>query len=387
VRQTVGWRQEWVVAILYNAGHRFSTGTPSMRAVRFGFSGRSLLLAFVPALLIAAGAAQAQEPVSTPSHPAAYSLFGVEHIYQDWNNCGPATLSMALTYYTDQTIDQHIAANWLKPNYEDKNVSPWQMAAYVNTQLGSDLRAIVRQGGDLDLIKTLIANNFPVLIEEGYNPPELNQGWMGHYLMMSGYDDAAGQFITQDSFEGPNLPYSYDHINEFWRNFNRLYLVVYPAEREAELMALLGSDADEHQNWLNALEEARAEAVANPQDPFAWFNMGTNFVGLGMYGEAAVAFDQARNVGEGLPWRMMWYQFGPFEAYMATGRYQDVIDLARANLDDGGGQYVEETYYYAGLARAAMGETERAISNLDGAISFNPNFTPAREAKAELQGS
>ena len=354
-----------------------------MRAVQFRIFGGLALLALLLALIIP-GAAQAQEPVS---YPPDYSLFGVEHIYQDWNNCGPATLSMALTYYTDQTIDQHIAANWLKPNYEDKNVSPWQMAAYVNTQLGGNLRAIVRQGGELNLLKTLIANNFPVLIEEGYNPPELNQGWMGHYLMMSGYDDAAGHFITQDSYEGPNLPYTYDHINEFWRNFNRLYLVVYPVEREAELMALLGSDADERQNWVNALEEARAEAVANPEDPFAWFNMGTSFVGLEMYGEAAVAFDQARNVGEGLPWRMMWYQFGPFEAYLATGRYQDVIDLARANLDDGGGQYVEETYYYAGLARAAMGETERAISNLDGAISFNPNFTPAREAKAELQGS
>ena len=273
-----------------------------MRAVQFRIFGGLALMALLLALIIP-GAAQAQEPVS---YPPDYSLFGVEHIYQDWNNCGPATLSMALTYYTDQTIDQHIAANWLKPNYEDKNVSPWQMAAYVNTQLGGNLRAIVRQGGELNLLKTLIANNFPVLIEEGYNPPELNQGWMGHYLMMSGYDDAAGHFITQDSYEGPNLPYTYDHINEFWRNFNRLYLVVYPVEREAELMALLGSDADERQNWVNALEEARAEAVANPEDPFAWFNMGTSFVGLEMYSDAAVAFDQARNVGEGLPWRMMW---------------------------------------------------------------------------------
>jgi tetratricopeptide (TPR) repeat protein len=151
-------------------------------------------------------------------------------------------------------------------------------------------------------------------------------------------------------------------------------------------MTLLGSNADEQQNWRNALEVARAEAVANPNDPFAWFNMGTNFVGLDMFAEAAVAYDQARNVGEGLPWRMMWYQFGPFEAYMATGRYQDVIDLAQANLNDGGGQYVEETYYYAGLARAGLGETDRAVLNLDGAISFNPNFTPAREAKARIQG-
>ena len=354
-----------------------------MHGVRSLFTSLALLLI----ISIGAGALQAQETtVATGTRPANWSLNGVEHIFQDWNNCGPATLSMALSYYTDEPIDQHVAANWLKPNYEDKNVSPWQMAQYVNEQLGGNLRAVVRQGGDLETLKTLIANNFPVLIEEGYDPPGRDLGWMGHYLLMSGYDDAAGTFLTQDSYEGPNFTYTYDHINEYWRHFNRLFLVVYPQEREAELMALLGSDADERQNWVNALEEARAEAVANPTDPFAWFNMGTNFVGLGMYPEASVAYDQARNVGEGLPWRMMWYQFGPFEAYLETGRYQDVIDLARANLEDGGGQYVEETYYYGGLARAGLGETERAISNLDGAISFNPNFTPAREAKAELQG-
>jgi tetratricopeptide (TPR) repeat protein len=351
-------------------------------AAWFRFLRWPLALALVIAGL---GAVQAQDPVVV-NRPASYTLFGVEHIFQDWNNCGPATLSMALSYYTDEPIDQHLAANWLKPNYEDKNVSPWQMAQYVNEQLGGNLRAAVRQGGDLELLKTLIADNFPVLIEEGYDPPGRDLGWMGHYLMMSGYDDAAGTFLTQDSFEGPNYTYTYDHINEYWRHFNRVYLVVYPPEREAELMALLGTDADEQQNWMNALEAARAEAVANPNDPFAWFNMGTSFVGLGMHAEAAVAYDQARNVGEGLPWRMMWYQFGPFEAYLATGRYQDVIDLAQANLNDGGGQYVEETYYYAGLARAGLGETERAILNLDGAISFNPNFTPAREAKARLQG-
>ncbi|HYO88042.1 MAG TPA: C39 family peptidase [Candidatus Limnocylindrales bacterium] len=329
-------------------------------------------------------ALHAQE--STASRPAAYSLFGVEHIYQDWNNCGPATLTMALTYYTDQTLDQHVAANWLKPNYEDKNVSPWQMAEYVNTQLGGNLRLLVRQGGDLEQLKTLIANDFPVVIEEGYDPPGRDLGWMGHYLLMSGYDDNASTFLTQDSYEGPNYSYTYDHINEYWRHFNRIFLVLYPQEREAELMALLGSDADTQQNWANALTEARAEAVANPNDPFAWFNMGTSFVGLGMDAEAAVAYDQARNVGEGLPWRMLWYQFGPFEAYLSVGRNQDVIDLAQANLNDGGGQYVEETFYYAALARAAMGETDRAILNLDGAISFNPNFTPARDAKARLQG-
>lgn len=329
--------------------------------------------------------AQTEATPVAPSYPPSYQLTGITHIYQDWNNCGPATLTMGLSYFNYPETDQHVAANWLKPNSEDKNVSPWQMAEYVNTQLDGSIRALVRQGGTLDLLKVLISNDFPVLTEEGYDPPGRGLGWMGHYLLMAGYDDTRQVFITQDSYDGPNMEYTFDHVNEFWHHFNRVYIVLYAPEREAELMTLLGSDADEAQNWANALERARADTIAHQEDAYNWFNMGTNFVELGMYQEAATAYDQARNIG--LPWRMNWYQFGMFEAYYQVGRYDDVLNLAQANLNDGGGQYVEETFYYGGLAREALGETDRAISNFDQAAFFNPNFTPALEARAELQGA
>ena len=140
------------------------------------------------------GAVLAQDDSTTTSYPPSYLLTGITHIYQDWNNCGPATLTMGLSYFGYPVTDQHVAANWLKPNYEDKNVSPWQMAEYVNTQLDGSIRAIVRQGGTLDQLKTLISNDFPVLTEEGYDPPGRGLGWMGHYLLMVGYDDARQVF-------------------------------------------------------------------------------------------------------------------------------------------------------------------------------------------------
>jgi tetratricopeptide (TPR) repeat protein len=316
----------------------------------------------------------------------SYTLTGVSHIWQGWNNCGPATLTMGLTFF-GAANDQYPAAGWLKPNNEDKNVSPWQMAEYVNNEAGVNAQAMVRYGGTLDLLKTLVSNDFPVIIEAGYDPESDDQGWMGHYLLVIGFDDSRSTLITHDSYLGPNREYAYDYIDTFWRHFNRVFITLYEPARLAELNQLLGTDADEQQNYVNALEEARAEAVANPEDPFAWFNMGTNFVALGMNNEAATAFDQSRNVGGGLPWRMLWYQFGPFEAYYAVGRYQDMIDLSQRNLSDGGGQYVEETFYYAGLARAGMGETQRAIDNFNEALFFNPNFTPARTALAEVQGA
>src|SRR5690606_18156783 len=118
------------------------------------------------------------------------------------------------------------------------------------------------------------------------DPPNDPQGWMGHYLFLSAYDEGRGTFTAQDSFEGANQTLTNEYLDEFWRHFNRQYIVVYEIVREAEVAAILGDNWDERQNHINALEVARAEATVNREDPFAWFNMGTSFVGLGMYQEA-----------------------------------------------------------------------------------------------------
>jgi len=315
--------------------------------------------------------------------PAYYQLANVRYEPQGWNNCGPATITNALTFFGYQD-NQTRAANWLKPNYEDKNVSPWQMAEFVNTQVPEmPVFAKVRVGGTIDLVRTLIANDFPLIIEKGYDPDPDVLGWMGHYLLVTGYDDAQAHFITHDSYIGPDTIYAYDYIDSFWQHFNYTYIVIYTADREAELNEILGSDADETQNLINGFNRARDEATLNQDDAFAWFNMGTNLVQLGEYENAAAAFDQAR--AKGLPWRMLWYQFGPFEAYYEVGRYDDMITLAQANLNDGGGQFVEETYYYGGLARWGKGEYDRAINNFNTALQFNQFFTPAQIARDTLQ--
>lgn len=327
-----------------------------------------------------------------PAPASSYQLNGLQHIPQQWNNCGPATLTMGLTYYGYEA-DQEPAASWLKPTSEDGNVSPWEMVDYVNTQLPGTVRALYRVGGDLSLLKTLISNNFPVIIEEGYDPEPDRLGWMGHYLLLTGYDDGTQQFNSHDSYLGPNRWYAYSHIDKFWKHFNNLYIVLYKFEREQELQALLSNNADPLQNTLNALELNRQRALADPNDKFAWFNMGTNYVSLAKlnpqaynpqaFQYAATAFDKARELQ--LPWRMLWYQFGPYEAYNAVGRYADVIELARVQLNEPGtSQYIEETFYYAGVAREGLGELDRAKANYQEAVSLDPNFTLAHEALNRL---
>ena len=101
-----------------------------------------------------------------------------------------------------------------------------------------------------------------------------------------------------------------------------------------------------------------------------------------LYEGAAAAFDEARRLG--LPPRMLWYQFAPYEAYLAVGRHADVLALAEATLGNQGGQNVEETYYYQGLALRAAGDEAGAQRALARAVALNPDSPIGRAAQDGL---
>jgi tetratricopeptide (TPR) repeat protein len=239
--------------------------------------------------------------------------------------------------------------------------------------------------GSITLLKRLIAAGYPVMIEKGFDPEPERLGWMGHYLLLSGYSDETQEFSTMDSYLGANLTESYVHIDYYWRHFNRVYLVAFPEEKRAEVEGIIGADMDDYTMYSRALQQAQAETQENPGDPFGWFNVGSNLVALGDFESAATAFDIARE--KGTPWRMLWYQFGPYQAYLEVGgnRLYDVITLANAVLEDN--IYSEEAYYYKGLAYSAQGEATAARSQLNKALNYNSNYHAARQALFDLSES
>lgn len=321
-------------------------------------------------------------PTATPlPAPATYELTGFTYQKQTWNNCGPANLAMGLSYYEWQGT-QVDTARYLKPNREDKNVSPDQMAAYVNEN--TNLKAIYRVAGTLDMLKWLVSSNFVVLVESGYQPE--GEDWYGHYRTVVGYDDNRAEFYFYDSYLGsksaPRVAQSYRGFDRDWQAFNRTFIVIYPEWREPELSAFLGRDWIERANWRYAADVAAEEAAAEPDNPYAWFNLGTSLTMMGDYQRASLAFDQARSLG--LPWRFLWYQFAIYEAYFQTSRLDDVISLAQATLKTT--PYVEETYFYLGRVYELWGDSEAAIQQYQEAARFNPNYRPAQEAVARLGG-
>jgi tetratricopeptide (TPR) repeat protein len=333
-------------------------------------------------------------PTATPIIlPSEARIEGLNIIPQKFNNCGPANLTISLTYYGHDT-EQLLVGEVLKPNYDDRNVSPEELVSYVMAE--TPLRAAAYSGGDLTVLKQLLSAGFPVIVEKGLILSSF-QGWMGHYLTLSGFDEDERNFEVLDTFLGPfdggHRFIDFDELEARWAEFNYTFLLIYRPEDEAKVETILGAVfLDEASMWQNAAYQAQVGLGKNGQDPFLWFNLGTSLTELGeITGEAAYfqsaahAFDRASAIG--LPWRMLWYQFNPYRAYLATNRLDDVMQLTGAMLTSGGGQNVEETYLYRGHAQLAKNDQTGALSSYKMALKLNPGLQTAVAAMAGLEAA
>lgn len=328
--------------------------------------------------------------------PLAYAIEGGEYFSQHghMNYCGPSNLAMALSYWGWEG-DHDEAAKGVRTNNKDKNVMPYEMVDFANQQEG--ISALTRVGGDLELVKRLIAAGFPVVLEKGPHFRDITYQvtWMGHYQTLTGYNDAEGYFIAQDSYIEPDYQQPYNELIDEWRSFNYTYIVIYPEHLENDVLNLLGPDANEDQNIRRALKKAQDELYqTNGVDQFfAMYNYGTNLVKLRDYTGAAKAYDQAFAMYDALPqdltirpYRILWYQTGPYLAYYYTGRYTDVIQKATHNSiemvrDDT--PALEESFYWMGKAKIAIGDKSGGIEDLRTCLVYHQDFQPCVDALNE----
>jgi uncharacterized protein YraI len=325
-------------------------------------------------------------PITEPTPlPSFTRLEGLTWIQQQFNNCAPTAVTIALTYFGGET-DQNIARAYLRPTFSrDVSVDIIQMVDYINeTQPG--LRSVWRMGGNWTVIRKLIASGFPVIIETSVLVTDPEPGWAGHNRVIMGYD--GDDILTYDSylghgnFEGYRIPQA--ELDELWRHMNRHFMVIYPIEREAEVAYIMG----EMWQWPTSIRRshdiALAEMRANPENVFALFNLGATYTAQGDYEAAVSAFDAAISTGE-IPFRIFWYQFSIFEAYYHVGRYNEVIYFAREALLNMGGYGAEELYYWLGMGYAGRGQWAEAQVQLENAVDFNSQFQLAQEALDQIR--
>ena len=130
-----------------------------------------------------------------------------------------------------------------------------------------------RVGGNIEFLKRLLAANYPVIVESvtSLDPNDAlgpnDDLWAAHYLLLTGYDDGTQTFTIQDSYHGADLTISYSQLEEEWKPFNNLYIVIYFPQFEEEMKSLLGSDWDPNLNRQKPWIAAQADTGTNPLTP------------------------------------------------------------------------------------------------------------------------
>lgn len=319
--------------------------------------------------------------VTTPSPtpiplnvPPAKTLNNDYHIFQSYNNCGPAALSMALSYYGINKSQAELGEQ-LRPyqvpggDNDDKSVTLEEVAEKAKE---FNLTPYLRPNGNNEIIKKFIAADIPVITRTWLKENDD----IGHYRIIKGYDDNTKEFIQDDSLQGKNLRYTYDEFDKIWDKFNYEYLVLIPDDKIKLAEQIIGEDVNETTAWLKAVNLSEEKLRENPGDVTARFNLSVAYYKLGDYQKSVEEFEKVENQ---LSFRTLWYQIEPILAYYELGNYSRVIEISDKILNNHNRAF-SELYILKGKIYQSRGETNLAREEFQKAVQYNRNLKSAKEA-------
>ena len=296
------------------------------------------------------------------------------HIFQTFNNCGPASLSMALSYFGIKA-SQKVIGDGLRPyqnpqgDNDDKSVTLNEMREKAKEY---GLIPFHRPNGNIDLIKYFITYDIPVIAFTWTKPDED----IGHYRVVKGYDDNSNELIQDDSLQGKNLKFKYDDFNVLWHKFNYEYLVLVPKDKVAIAEAILGENKDESKAWKNAIDILTKFLEKNPGDVPARFSLSISYFYIGDYKKSIEQFEMVQSK---LSKRALWYQIEPIQAYFELGDYNKVFEISD-NILNKGNRAFSELYMLRGKIYLIKGELKNAKAEFEKAVFYNKNMEEAQEA-------
>lgn len=314
--------------------------------------------------------------ITLQTPPPAKTLQNDYHVFQTFNNCGPAAMSMALSYYGIKVSQQELGQA-LRPyqvpggDNDDKSVTLEELAEKSKEY---NLIPYHRPGGNIDLIKKFITYDIPVITRTYLHEGED----IGHYRIIKGYTE--NEIIQDDSMQGKNLRYSVENFNNLWEDFSYEYLVLVPKEKQDIAEAILGEDVDEKKAWQKAVKRALDRLENNPNDTVARFNLSVAFYEVGDYQRSTEEFEKIENQ---LSFRTLWYQIEPILSYYELGQDQRVFEITDKILNYHNRAY-SELYILRGNIYKKQGNLEAARSEYQKAVQYNVNLKSAQEALNSL---
>lgn len=319
-----------------------------------------------------------KEAVAIVQPPPSYVINQPRFISQTFNNCGPASLSMVMGMLGREVSQQELGQK-MRPyqvpggDNDDKSIFAEEFVKYAKEY---GFESLHRPNGTVDLLKKFTANDIPVVVRTWLNPNED----IGHFRIVRGYDDERRVIIQDDSYQGANLEYSYETFSSMWQPFNYGYILVYPSEKQAVVAAILEEEVDEKTAWVQARERAEQELQREPGNMYPQFNISTAAYYLGDYQASVTAYEKIANK---LPFRMLWYQIEPIQAYFRLGNSEVVFSLTDSILQNHNRAF-SELYQIRGEIYVQQGEVGLARQEFEKAVFYNNNFVPAQDSLKQL---
>lgn len=318
-------------------------------------------------------------PTSTPKPlPAEKTILNDYWIVQTFNNCGPASLSMALSYFDIQKSQEELGVA-LRPyqnadgDNDDKSVSLEELAKKAREY---GLLTYHRPNGNITILKQFIAQDIPVISRTWLH---VNED-IGHYRVVKGYNENNQTIIQDDSYEGANLSFSYDNFNTMWEKYDYEYLVLVPKEKKAFAESILGRNLDEKFAWQEAVKNNEAKLAKNPSDIYTRFNLSVVYYHVGEYKKSVEEFEKVQYQ---LPLRTLWYQIEPIQAYLALNQHEKVFEWTDYIINTQN-RAASELYILRGESYKKQGNKEAARQEFENAVYYNQNLQEANDAFAFL---
>jgi len=309
-------------------------------------------------------ASPSPSPSATPIAPLTLAprvvLGPFVHDWQTWNNCGPATLSIGLSYF-EIARTQSAIGGVVHPDSADKNVSIHELLSYAES-VGVRSREMIN--GDLDTLRRLISVGVPVLTEGLLR----SEDDVGHYRIVRGYDLDADLILTSDSYIGAEVWMTSDDFQTLWMPFFFAYAPLYLPENEHEAANAVGAAWDRPTMLGKALVAARFATVGNPTTALLWYNLGDALFLNDEYASALDAYERSMELG--LTDRFFWYRFNYLILLNSLGMHSRLLELTDpivADVDS-----LTEVQVERGAAFHALGQTDEAIRAYEKALEHAP---------------
>ncbi len=317
-------------------------------------------------------------PISLSKPPVQKTLKNDYHIFQTFNNCGPASLSMTLSYFGIKVSQKEIGDD-LRPyqnpqgDNDDKSVTLNELAEKAKEY---GLIPYHRQNGNIELLKYFITYDIPVITFTWTKPNED----IGHYRVVKGFDETSNELIQDDSLQGKNLRFKYDDFNVLWHKFNYEYLVLVPKDKVGIAEAILGDNKEESKSWKNAVEILTKFLERNPDDVPARFSLSISYYYTGEYKKSTKQFEMVQNK---LSKRALWYQIEPIQAYFEMENYNKVMEISE-NILNNGNRAFSELYMLRGRIYLIKGDLKKAKAEFEKAVYYNKNIEEAKETLRKM---